>query len=494
MTNVAPPQSLIAAFLDHAARTPHALAIIAGVEAATYRRLERESAAAAQAFLAAGFRRGQVIGALTRRMPPVLQVVTVLGLARAGLTQLLLDGSAREPGLDGLVCAAGDVAPPGLPCVRTEPGWLPETLGPRPPPPDPDLPWTIGRTSGTTGEPKSFLITHRQEAARMVLHAPELQIRPEDRVTTLTGLSYLIGIGCALRTLACGATLVALPQDLEPLKQLRALQFHGVTYAWASPIHLRQLIDVAGDEREHLPRLRVLRVGGSALSPWLLGQSSRRLTSNIHTSYGTNEAGGLTAATPAMLRRQPDGVGRLFEGIEAELRDEAGHPVPAGSPGRLWVRSPANIDGYARAAPEEMARFRDGWFDTGDLVQIDAEGMVRLLGRVDEMLNFDGILISPREIELGFEGHPMVREVAAFAIPSRVRQDLPSIAVVPGPGFDAAQLIAHGRARLGRRAPVAVLPVQALPRNPAGKVQRFRLTQIVRSQPELVVLGTQEQS
>ncbi len=484
------PGSLIDLFLEWAERIPHAPALIDGEHVLSYRALEIASRRAALDFRATGWQAGGVVGGGLGTMPFVLAVVAILGLGRAGIALLPLSaheaggGEAapvlRRFGAVGLLAAAPPAAEPGVPVRLVDARWL---AGNAPPPASFDGPvlrglcLVIGRSSGTTGTPKAFAITHAQEAARMVLQTVPQPPGPGDREVTLAGLGFLTGVRCALRCLGSGATLVARPHTGDAEAILQAIDRHGVTHILGSPVHLRFMMGEphGAPDAPRLPRLKVWRIGGSILAPSLLAEARARLTPAIHCSYGTNEAGSLTCATPEMLARHPKTVGKLYPGVELELRDTAGRPQPPGQAGRVWVRSPGVVTAYLSATERDAARFRDGWFDTGDVAEIDAEGYVFLRGRADELMNFDGILVAPRDIEAVFEGHPLVAEVVAFAMPSAVHQDVPCIAVVARGEPDGDALLAHGRERLGPKAPRAVLWVSAMPRSAAGKELRREL-------------------
>ncbi len=490
-----PPGSLIDLFLEWAERIPHAPAVIDGELLLSYRALEFASRRAALDFSAAGWRPGDVVAAAFGTMPQAQAIVAILALGRAGITLLPL--SAHEAasgevaallrgfGAVALLAASPTAGEPGVPVRLIDPAWL-AADAPAPQafagPALRDLRLMIGRSSGTTGAPKAFAITHAQEVARMALHPAPLQISPDDRLATLSGLGFPTGIRCALRGPATGATLVAMPHKADPEAILGHIDRCAVSYLFASPVHLPSLLRTAGTQAPRLPRLRVLSLNGSVLSPALLAQTRAGLTPNIHIVYGTNEAGNVTGATPGMLARHPTTVGQVFPGIAMELRDAAGHPLPPGQPGRVWVRSAGQAGGYMAATDVDAARFRDGWFDTGDIAGIDAEGLVFLKGRADEIMNFDGMLVAPREIEAAFEGHPLVAEVVAFAMPSAVRQDLPCIAVVARGARDSEALMAHGRQRLGAKCPRAVLYVTEMPRNAAGKELRRELAALAARQ------------
>jgi acyl-CoA synthetase (AMP-forming)/AMP-acid ligase II len=195
--------------------------------------------------------------------------------------------------------------------------------------------------------------------------------------------------------------------------------------------------------------------------------------------YGTNETWCITAATGDLVERHPGTVGYLTENVALEIVDKKSHvPLPPGTLGEVRLRSPGMIAGYIGNREADAKHFRDGWFYPGDAGIMNADGLVYLKGRSDEVMNFDGILVGPQDIENVALQFPGIREAAAFGVPSTTRGDLPFLAVVGDESLAAQELLAHCRSKLGNRAPLRIIQVDALPRNPLGKVLRRQLTQL----------------
>jgi acyl-CoA synthetase (AMP-forming)/AMP-acid ligase II len=228
-----------------------------------------------------------------------------------------------------------------------------------------------------------------------------------------------------------------------------------------------------------LPNLRCFAVTSAALSDAVFAGVRRRISPNLLLIYGTNETWCIAAATADLVERHPGTVGYLTENVALEIVDKTSHvPLPPGTLGEVRLRTPGMIDGYIDNPEANAKHFRDGWFYPGDAGLINADGLVYLKGRSDEVLNFDGILVGPQDIENVALQFPGISEAAAFGVPSATRGDLPFLAVVCGETMDPRELLAHCRARLGGRAPVRILQVDALPRNSLGKVLRRQLTQL----------------
>jgi long-chain acyl-CoA synthetase len=153
-------------------------------------------------------------------------------------------------------------------------------------------------------------------------------------------------------------------------------------------------------------------------------------------------------------------------------------PVGPGELGELWIRTPAAMDGYLGSPDESAAVLADGWFRTGDLACLDAEGFVTIAGRKRERILRAGYSVFPAEVEAVLLAHPAVAEAAVAAVADPVLGEEVAAWIVPRPGanVDAAELVAFCRERLAAfKYPRRVTLVAALPRSATGKVLRSRL-------------------
>lgn len=476
------------AILAVAHRAPDSIAVIEDDRSLTYRQLDAAVRRAGAQFAAAGWNAGSVVGTAFAGAGLAVQLVACLALARRGVTQLPLNSSAGAAGSPAEMLARHDAAgvltdasvpAGGLPILR--PGrWLAEDT-PAPawdaPAVGADAPRIILHTSGTTGTPKAMVLTHAQEIARIRLASGFSALYPDDRLMSLVWPNFYSAMFHMLRCLAAGACVVARPRDRALGPALAMARRHAVTYLNCTPSHVHDLLHGLLDDAPPLDSLRVLRVSTAALAPELLRRARRLLTPHIHVSYGCNEGGVIALATADILARQPLSVGRVVEGVEMEVVDADGRPLPPGAVGEVRIRSPGLVQGYLHNPEATRLRFRDGWYYPGDAALIDSEGLVFLKGRTDELLNFDGVLVAPQEIESALLEHPAVLEAAAFAMPSARFQDLPCAAVVLREPVSAQILGRHCQARIGWRTPRMILPVRALPRNAMGKVLRRVLSE-----------------
>ena len=473
-------------------RDPHAIAVIDAERTIDYRMLCGSVCRAAQRFQQAGWTAGDIVG-ISFRDSPVLHLVTSLALARMGITQVSFPASDPTPlsrlrieqlGVCGLVIEDGLVAvATSVVTVTPATGWLAESMDSSSVndirAPGGDGIWIITESSGTTGQPKVIGISHALEEAHGQRQAAVYAHRPGERFLNLAGLRFLIGIKRAIRCLSDGGTLTLPPAACNSDQLLNWIELHNVTYISCVPFHLHQLLRDIRTDSPRLPSLRILRCSSAALPVATLNEVRRRISPNVYVGYGLSEISAIAAATPEMLAEHPDTVGRPLNGIELEIADDLDRPLPFGASGQVRVRGLGIQPTYLQADAQEVLRvFRNGWCYPGDIGLKSEAGLVFLKGRADDVMNFNGIMIGPGEIESVLRLHPAVAEAAAFALPSPEHQDIPVAAVVSSQALDLNELGQFCAERLGFRAPRMLFQIDEIPKNPMGKILRRRLTEL----------------
>jgi acyl-coenzyme A synthetase/AMP-(fatty) acid ligase len=423
----------------------------------------------------------------------VVQLCIAFALARLGAVQMPVSRAdpaervaalCRHAGAAFAVADAASRLPPGLPRIRIESSWL-DAAAPLPPPrpahPGGDAPWLLNVSSGTTGRPKAMHITHANEIARATRQQdPALRIEPGERLMGLIRLDFWIMRARAMRCLGDGGTLVLPPEGAGIPEMVEIVRAGRVAHLVATPGQIETVLRMLPEDpacEPRWPELRTLRIVTARLTPRVLDLASRRLTPRIYTNYGATETGNVTLAGPGLLARNPNTVGRVCGDAEIELLDDAGRRVGPGTIGHVRLRTPGMVQGYADDPDATAKAFREGWFWPGDMAAMDEEGCLFLLGRGDEVMNFDGLLVSPAEIEDVLLGHPAVAEAAAFPSARAAHLEVPMAAVVLRGTIEPEVLLHWAKERLGGRAPRRVFVVAALPRNRMGKVMRRVLAQ-----------------
>lgn len=362
--------------------------------------------------------------------------------------------------------------PPGLVARRIDESWatLPADL-PRDRPlrlggaVDPDRPWLIVSTSGTTGTPKFVGLSQRVMAARVAANRGFFT-DPEARVLGLFPLTASAQMSRYISALVCGATIVVeadprLWPDLRP------------TLVIGSATQLRAtLADVV------LPRrLPLVAVGGSGL-PEDLARHLLRSFERVTNSYASTEvhavlSDSLSLAEDGSLQMRTT----LRPGAAVEVVDARDQPVPVGQEGVVRVRSSAMVSGYL-TAPEAAARaFRDGWFYPGDLGRWTAEGRFVVSGRINDQFNLGGVKINAMLLDFALQSVPGVRDAICFLMPREGRAPRLTALISLSPGAAADEALTGARIaalRLGGKdvVPERFLFADRLPRTATGKPDR----------------------
>jgi long-chain acyl-CoA synthetase len=332
-------------------------------------------------------------------------------------------------------------------------------------------------TSGSTGRPKGALLSHvAVEFAQRSWAGPVMGLTDDDVVLAALPLSHSFGLnGALLAPLLAGAAIRLVErfvaEDVAPL-----LAGERVTVLPAVATMFRRLLDVPQFSGGKALRLAV---SGAAPCPWELAQEWRARTGvRIVRGYGMTELFrplSYRAADPTDL---PEAVGRAVPGVEARVVNDDGATLAAGEVGELWIRSPAAMDGYLEAPAETHAVLSDGWFRTGDLASIDADGWVRIAGRKRERILRGGHSVFPREVEAVLLAHPDVIEAAVVGVPhAELGEEVAGFVVIrEGSRAGADELIAFCRERLaGYKYPRRITLLAALPRSATGKVLKAKL-------------------
>jgi oxalate---CoA ligase len=335
-------------------------------------------------------------------------------------------------------------------------------------------------TSGTTSKPKTVPIRQRNLVASTGAVARTYGLDADDVTMCVMPLFHVHGLVAAvLGTLSTGGTVI-LPR-FRPSVFWEDIARHGATWYTAVPtIHSRLLtraLELPGKPRH---RLRFVRSCSAPLPPVLWQSYEEAIDVPLVEAYGMTEAAHQMASNPLPpAERRPGTVGQPT-GIEIAALDDDWLPVPAGAEGEVAVRGPSVVDHYLGNPAATAASFRDGWFRTGDVGKLSADGYLTLVGRLKELINRAGEKISPYEVEDVLLTHPAVAEAAAFPVPDEKYGEQVGVVVVLRGEATPGELAAHCADRLAafkRPARVTILP--EIPKGPTGKIQRRTLANLV---------------
>jgi HIP---CoA ligase len=331
-------------------------------------------------------------------------------------------------------------------------------------------------TSGTTGNPKGVLSTHAQTLRGFYDQALLLELTPADR--TLVPVPLFHGQGYKVASLTAfmtGASVVPVAV-FRAAETLRLIERTGVTAIVGSPTIFESLLAAHRADPADIGLLRTGVIGTTSITPGLFARVVDEFgMQGIATGYGMTE----TLATFSSIRVPPNRLegasGPALPGMEVRIVDpDSGTDAPSGEDGEIRVRGYGVTPGYFEDPEATAALLENDWVHTGDIGRLDADGMVRVTGRIKDMFIVGGFNAYPVEIENRLREHPGVMEVAVAGVPDERLGEVPAAAVVPtDDDFDAEEFIAWARERIANfKVPRFIVVVDALPTTANGKLQR----------------------
>jgi fatty-acyl-CoA synthase len=341
---------------------------------------------------------------------------------------------------------------------------------------DPDTPWYLLYTSGTTGKPKGVIQTFRMMMANYFNIGLAVELTSSDVLLNVLPLFHTAGINLYSSAVFLAGGCVLVPRSFEPEQALQALEERATVF-FGVPAVYQTLLAQPGFSGERLKRVRSWGCGGAALS---LSVAKQYVEAGIHVRTGM----GMTETGPTVFLLDEDkviekigSVGRPQLLTEVRVVDLAGDDVDAGEAGELWIRGPNITPGYW-GQPDATAQAIDeqGWLHSGDIARCDADGDYFIVDRLKDMYISGGENVYPAEVEYVLGQHEAITEVAVVAASDERWGEVGAAfyGVRPdGPIPDADTLRAFCRDRLAAyKVPKTFTQVDALPRNALGKVTK----------------------
>ncbi len=336
-------------------------------------------------------------------------------------------------------------------------------------------------TSGTTGRPKAAMVRHRALlAGAMVQNEHWPMMRP--RLLHMMPVNHIAGIGMtAVFALWTGGTLV-FQSRFEAGDLLRLIEEERIDHVLGSPVQFHMMAHHADIESRDLGSLEFITWGGAPMAASLV-ERLNRLPGHLCTSFGMTELGlYVTFTGPGDdVEVLSSTIGKPHAGFDIRIADAGGHITPPGGRGEIQARGPWLLAGYwGDDEATHEAYTADGWFRTGDVVEVREDGNLEIVGRTREMYISGGFNIYPREIEVVLEEHPAVGLVAVMGVPHEVFGEVGHAFVEPLPGTRPAtgDLDRWCRERLANyKVPKTFEIDRELPRLPIGKIDKQALRQ-----------------
>ncbi|MGR6967837.1 long-chain-fatty-acid--CoA ligase [Geodermatophilus sp. URMC 61] len=338
-------------------------------------------------------------------------------------------------------------------------------------------------TSGTTGRPKGAVLTHRNLLMHVFSQVTHLGWDPDDRVAVPGApLFHIAGLAGGLPPLLLGGTHVILRSGgFDPVATLDLIERERVSSIFLVPAMWAAVVAVPDIASRDLSSLRRISWGAAPASTTLLRTMADTFPqAEVVTAFGQTECSPVTC----FLRgedsvRKIGSIGTPMLNVEVRVVDDAMDDVPQGEVGEIVYRSPMVMREYWNKPEETSIAFEGGWFHSGDLVRQDEEGYLYVVDRKKDMIITGGENVYCAEVEDVLAGHPKVGEVALIGVPDARYGEAPLAVVAPRDPADppsSAELTTWCRERLaGYKNPREYSIVEALPRNPGGKVLKTRL-------------------
>ncbi|MBI1395676.1 MAG: long-chain-fatty-acid--CoA ligase [Betaproteobacteria bacterium] len=496
-----------------ARRTPHKRALAYRDRRWTYEQLDAAVNRVAQSLLARGVAKGDRVALLSHNNDAF--VLVHFAVARLGAILVPINFMLKGPevayilehsGAIGLVVedALHTVADEALSLVppvvrvkvviperglRVPAGW--ETTddwvtveGPDFSPGDVDVaddePAQILYTSGTESRPKGATLSARNFIAQYVSCIVDGEMSEDDVEVHALPLFHCAQLHCFLMPgLYLGATNILLP-GADAATMLATIEAERATKLFCPPTVWISLLRHADFDRRDLSSLRKGYYGASIMPMEVVRELGERLPRmRLFNFYGQTEMSPLaTVLKPEDQVRKLGSAGRACINVETRVVDDDDRPLPPGATGEIVHRGPHVMLGYWHDPDKTAEAFRNGWFHSGDLGVMDADGYLRVVDRKKDMIKTGGENVASREVEEVLYQHASVAEAAVFGLPHPQWIEAVTAAVVRRAGHDVdeASLIEHCRERLAHfKAPKRVMFVEALPKNASGKILKREL-------------------
>jgi long-chain acyl-CoA synthetase len=357
----------------------------------------------------------------------------------------------------------------------------------------------IQYTSGTTGSPKGAALTHlnlASNAAQARAWVPTVH-RGTAVVYAVLPMFHAYGLTlCLTFAMSMGSRLVLFPK-FDPQLVLTVLKKHPATFLPAVPPIYERLTAAADEAGVSLKGIEIAISGAMPLSASVVEPWEKRTGGYLVEGYGLSETSPVLTANPVGPSRRAGTVGLPLPNTELRVVDPENPTVDrdAGEEGELIVRGPQVFSGYWKKLEETAEVFvpaADGddagsWFRTGDIVTIDADGFVRIVDRIKELIITGGFNVAPSEVEDALRSHPSVADVAVVGLPSDHSGEVVVAVVVLAPGaeLDEQGLRDYVRPNLaGYKVPKRIIAVDELPKSLIGKVIRREVREALRAESQ----------
>ena len=354
----------------------------------------------------------------------------------------------------------------------------------------------IFSTSGTTGDPKAVPLTHANLLDNInacLEHVPDL-VAGDSLVNVLPNFHAFGFTICCVLPFVLDATQVLLPSFMPPSNTIKVIEETKPTVLLLVPTMVGFAASMLERQGKKLSGVKLLIAGGDRYNTKIDGRVTERFGTELIEGYGITECSPVLAVNPKPSVRKLGTVGPALPRFELQLRSEDGKilysddelhgasPAKDSAPkeGVLWTRGPSVTSGYYHAPEINHERFIDGWFNTGDYVQIDSDGYIKILDRVTDIIIVGGFNVYPQEVEAILSEHPAVSLAVVVGMPNNISGEVPKAYVIRTKDADVSEseLVKFCKERLSHyKVPRSIEFVESLPISATGKILRRVLRQ-----------------
>ena len=411
-------------------------------------------------------------------------------LSDLGAKVLLVEAGSRSPAvaaaaslkLPVLELTANADDPAGTFTLSAAGGDLPQTAPSADGPAEADDVALLLHTSGTTSRPKLVPLSQRNICASAHHIGRTLQLHPHDRCLNVMPLFHIHGLMAAVLASVCAGASVYCTPGFNAMRFYGWFQEAEPTWYTAVPTMHQAILGRAPAHRNVIAAgtLRFIRSSSAPLPPQVMAELEKTFDVPVVEAYAMTEAAHQMTCNPLPPARRIAGSVGPAAGPQVAIMDASGTLLPAGQVGEVVIRGPNVTAGYENNPQANAECFTNGYFRTGDQGVLNAEGYLRLTGRLKELINRGGEKISPREVDEVILDHPSVAQVVTFAMPHAKLGEEVAAAVVLAEGAQVTErdLKAFSRQRLAPfKVPRQIVFVSQIPKGPTGKLQRIGLAE-----------------
>jgi long-chain acyl-CoA synthetase len=347
---------------------------------------------------------------------------------------------------------------------------------------------SIVYTSGTTGFPKGATLSHGNIISNMYSQNRCCGMRVDDRLLLCLPLFHCFGQNAILNAGLNVCSTIILQRRFDLQQVLTAIKTHQITMFFGVPTIFIKLLQT---ETSH-DNFKSIRFYFSAAAPLPVEVADRwqeKFGFVIHQGYGLTETSPC-ASYNHDLKYKPGSIGTPIENVEMKVVNSDGCQLRPGELGEIIIRGPNVMLGYWNRFLETAQVIKDGWFHTGDIGYMDRDGYFYIVDRLKDTINTSGFKVYPTEVENVFYQHPAIAEVAVYGVPDSIKGEIVAANVVLKAGYSITEEQIHQfcyQNMAAYKVPRAIHIVEAIPKNPTGKVLKRVLREQSVRQLSLVI-------